>query len=717
MRIPRATVDFESRSARSLRTTGAWRYSIDPSTDILCLAFRLAHWEKDRTGLWHPAFPHLGIEEPEDFSDILELVQWVQSGGLLEAHNVWFERCMWGNILAPRFGFPVVPREQWRCSAAKAAAYTLPRGLDDAADALHLKLSKDPAGAKLIQRLSKPRKSRKKERELWAKQGLQPPAVLWHESKDEFERFWAYCQQDVLVEEAVSEALDDLNPLETRIFLMDQKINDRGFQLDRQAVTTALSLIAEENAKLNTELAEVTDGYVAAATKRADMKVWFASEGLDLNDTQGATLDAVLLDSSLSVRARRAVELMRALGRSSTAKYQRMLDWAGADFRIRGGLLYHGASTGRWSGSGVQPHNFPKLSPKPVGQEKDDPEDMNHLWDALTSEERDFIVTHYKGVMEALSAGLRGAIVAPPGRQLYVADFASIEARVLLWLAEDEDGLQLFRNHEDVYCDMASSIYGYPTNKKDHPTERGMGKIAILGLGYQMGPSKFTDTCAKFGITIAADVYCQECGRGTREHGKETHPFVYTDGDEDVTTSVKVVNAYRTKYWRVKQCWYDQEAAAIAAVQTRQPVQCYNVRWVYRAPFLFCELPSGRRLTYPEPRVKETIMPWGASKPVLSYMGVDPRTRQWKRQTVYGGLLVENIVQAESRDLMAEGMLRAEKTGIYELVLSVHDELVAEAEKGQGSVKEFEALMSKCPRWATGCPVEAEGWTGKRYRK
>jgi DNA polymerase len=264
---------------------------------------------------------------------------------------------------------------------------------------------------------------------------------------------------------------------------------------------------------------------------------------------------------------------------------------------------------------------------------------------------------------------------------------------------------------------MASEIYHRPVTKAD-TKERGIGKIAILGLGYQMGPSKFCDTCEKGGSPIVEDVYCEECEKGSKGHQKETHPFTFSDGDdEDTMTAVKVVDAYRAKYWRVVQLWADQEAAAMAAVESRMPVQAGKVRWEYKAPFLFCELPSGRRLAYCEPRVKTQLMPWGKYKPVLSYMGVDSYTHQWKRQSVYGGLLTENIVQAISRDLMAAGMLRAEATGAYQLVLSVHDEEIAEAIEGTGSVSEFEALMAKCPPWATGCPVEAEGWTGKRYHK
>lgn len=672
-----ATVDFETRSTCNLRKSGAWRYSIHPTTEILCLSYRLPYWESGRTALWHPAFPHLGIDESQDYADCVELLEWIEEGGLVEAHGAWFEVSIWTNILAPRFGWPLPAVSQWRCSAAKAASHALPRGLDAAAGALRLRERKDLVGGKVMKKITKPRKSRKKEREAWDAAGVAHPTILWHEDIDVLWQVWQYCRQDVLTEEAVSAALPDLSPEEQWIFELDLTINLRGFQLDPQAVKVALRLIAQETKRLNAELVEITEGAVAKATARAQMLRWLATQDVHLFDTQKKTIDDLLSSQQeLPVKARRALEILRTLGQSSTAKYEAMRDWAGADARVRGGLVYHGASTGRWTGSGVQPHNFPKGKAK----------DVDALWTLLKSGDIQAIAAAYGSVMTALSYGLRGAIVARKGHQLYVADYASIEARVLVWLAGDENALTIFRTGADIYCDMAESIYGYPCNKKDHPTERGLGKIAILGLGYQMGASRFVDTCAVSGITIEEDF------------------------------AQNVVNAYRDKYWRVKQLWWDQEAAAIQAVRQRRRVMCQGIAWEVIGSFLYATLPSGRRLAYMDPMVRPKTMPWGAVKDQLSYMGVDSYTRQWKRQSTYGGMIVENLVQAISRDLMAAAIARCVGT-VYAVVLSVHDELVAEAPLGAGSVHEFERLMATCPDWATGCPVEAEGWVGTRYRK
>lgn len=688
MRTPRATIDFETRSACSIKNCGSWRYSLDSSTQPLCLAYRLPHWEVGRTGLWHPAFRHLGMPESRDYDTFIELMEWVQAGEPIEAHNAWFERGIWQNIMVPEFGWPAIEPHQWRCSASKAAACAFPRKLEDATNALRLSERKDDAGHKVMKKMAKPRKARKAEREQFSlfEEGAVP--TLYFEDRHLMEQLFAYCRQDVLAEEALSAHLPDLSPSEQGLYLLDQTVNERGFQLDMEAVARALKLVAAEAGTLNAELTGLTNGLVTKATQRDKLKAWFLQEGLYLDNTQAGTLDELLAAVEAGHRpdihgaVLRALQILRTLGRSSTAKYEAMQNWAApADGRVRGGLLFHGATTGRWSGAGVQPHNFPKGSLKKVSQDD--------LWVDLKARTRTDITAKYRSVMEALSHGLRGAIVAGPGKQLYVADYASIEARVLLWVAGDEEHLNLFRNNLDPYLDMANSIYGYPCTKEDHPKERGVGKIAILGLGYQMGAGKFVDTCAKGGVDI------------------------------DDEFSEQVVQAYRAKYWRVKRLWGEMENAAIQAVLTGRVTHCGPVSFSVdrHLKFLFCTLPSGRRLCYPFPQVRPKMTPWGEERNSLHYKGVNPITRQWGSQSSYGGMRVENVVQAIARDIMAEAMVRAEDSEVYLPILTIHDEIVAEAPDGLGSVHEFEALMSAAPIWAPDCPIAAEGWVGHRYHK
>ncbi len=682
----KASIDFETRSACSLRKSGAWRYAEDPTTEILCMAYRLPYWADGRTELWTPGFQELGIPPGENFDSLLELFEWIEGGGLVEAHNAWFERSIWTNIATPLFSFPSISSNQWRCSAAKAAAHALPRGLEDALAALRLGLSKDTEGGKVMMKMTKPRKPRKAEREAWAAaHGTEPHKLLYWEDHELIARLFQYCRADILAEEALSAALPDLDEQETAIYLLDQTINQRGFQLDMGAVGTALKLIAGEQKLINNELLTLTGGKVAKATQRAQMIEWFCSEGLEIPDTRKETVRDYLSPEyatfhTITPEAKRGLELLQSMARSSTAKFKAMQSWASGDGRVRGGLVYHGAKTGRWSGAGIQPQNFPKGTVKGFK--------VDEAWTLLKTRNRTKIVAQYGDVLEALSAGLRGAITATPGKRLFVADYASIEARVLLWLADDQDALEVFRQGKDIYLEMASEIYGYECNKVDHGSERALGKVAILGLGYQMGWSKFTATCESWGIPIT---------------------------DELAQT---VVNAYRAKFWRVKEMWNAQEAAAIEAIRSKgDDHPCGQVLWFVKGRFLYCELPSGRRLAYPDSKIEMRPTPWGEKKETVTFKGVEPVIRKWLRQHTYGGSIVENITQAVSRDLLAEAMQRCEASGIYMPVLSVHDEIVTEANESVTDVAAFTQLMVELPAWADGCPVEAESWCGFRYKK
>lgn len=679
---PKATVDFETRSAVELLDTGAWVYSLHPTTGVLCFVYRLPYWEEDRTELWHPAFPELGIEEAPL---PVELFNWLASGGLIEAHNSFFERSIWLNQMVAKFNWPEVPHKAWRCSAAKAAVFALPRGLEGLCKVLKTRHQKDKVGSKTMLKMAKPRKLLKKERKALEAQGIDPDGQLWwHETYEMLEVLFAYCRTDVLAEEEASSLLRDLSAEETDVFLMDQWINQRGVQIDQAAVETALELVGGIYTELNAELIQVvqesgSEIEITKATQRARILAWLNEQGVPIMDTQGPTVDEWLKRKDLKPSALRMLELMRALGRSSTAKYVAMQEWSDPrDGRARGMLLYHGAGTGRWSGAGPQPHNFPR----------GDIKNMSLAWDAIHTKDILLIETLYEDLMTVLSHALRGAIIPSPGKELIAADYAAIEARVIFWLADDQAALDIFRRGDCIYCDMATDIYKRVITKANF-NERQMGKQTILGLGFQMGWKKFIDTCAKYGIFLEPEF------------------------------AQYVVNLYRSKYWRVKKMWSDQEQAAIEAIRSGRQIRCGRIVWKVIDRFLHCKLPSGRVLSYCDPVLIKKPMPWDKNdlRDAISFMGVDPQTKQWRRTDTYGGTLVENIVQATARDLMADAMLRCEKTGVYDVVLSVHDELITEVVKGKGSVKELETLMSIVPAWADGCPVKAEGWAGLRYKK
>ena len=264
-----------------------------------------------------------------------------------------------------------------------------------------------------------------------------------------------------------------------------------------------------------------------------------------------------------------------------------------------------------------------------------------------------------------------------------------------MWFAGEKEALEVFRKGEDIYKLMASEIFKKPVSQITEE-QRFIGKQVILGLGFQMGAEKFKKNMyEQFNVKI------------TLEFAKEA------------------VSIYRKKYSKVKKLWKETNDAAMDAVLfPGKRFYCASDKIYYifsRADnFLYCVLPSGRKIGYYSPRVKEVPPPksWNSDKLLkqLQFMGKYPQGNKWGRQTTYGGSLVENFDQGSMRDVMANGMLNAEAEG-YEQLFTVHDESIALVDKDFGSVKHYEKVLAIIPSWAKGLPVVAEGWEGKRYRK
>ena len=656
-------MDFETRSKVNLKQVGLYVYADNPSTEVLCLAYA---FDDEPVQLWHSERPgHPALPLPTEL-----LLALSDPANVVEAHNANFERVIYRSKLVPH-GWPSIHDSAWRCSAAKAAAHNLPRSLDMASGAMGLPLKKDKEGHKLMLKMCKPRTPTKND-----------PAI-WREKPEDFARLFDYCRRDVVVERMLSERLRDLSPLEQEVFQEDMQMNERGIAIDRPAIHKALNVISAMTDKLNAELEQITKGELTKASQRKRLLDWLIDMGVEISDTTGiSTLAAIEIekaDPNPSPIIIRVLEICRAVNRTSTAKYRAMnYRSCSTDDRLRGTLLYHGAGTGRWSGAGIQPHNFPRGTTEDLHMEK--------AWDSIMRTDETGLEMLYGDVMELMSSTLRGAMIAPPGHDLIVGDYSSVEARVLAWHAYDKKALKLFRNHGDPYIDLAKDIYdiAYAEVTK---AQRMIGKQAELGLGFGMGWRKFKDTCKKYGIEI------------TEEFSKE------------------VVEIYRTKHKAIADWWVACNTAAMDAIKNPGKIFYANrVKYVVKGQFLWCALPSGRNLAYYRPKIEPRETPWKEMRPTITYMGMHALTNQWVRMSSYGGKLVENIVQATARDLMAEAILRCRGT-VYALLLSVHDELIAQVLEGQGSVKEFETIMSILPDWAKGCPVTAEGWRGKRYKK
>lgn len=658
-------LDFETRSEVDLRKCGAAVYARHPSTQVLCAAWKLGplcELRETPTRVWSPFFSPIPRELLQTLFDPTVICV---------AHNAMFEQ-----LIAPIVFFhggdtvynpDCCDPTRWICTASLAAACALPRKLEEACNALGLSVRKDMEGHRLMLKLSKPRKPTKNNK------------AKWHTKKSDLNRLMRYCATDVDASTELLLSLPPLNPKERRIWELDQTINHRGFCVDSAAVSKALGLIQEETARLNQETKNLTIGEVGSTRQRDATLGWLNRGGLGLPNLQAKTVEMALASISAEAMplARRVLEIRQSISKSSTAKYQKLAHQMADDGKIRDQLFYHGASTGRWTGRGVQVQNFPRAAHK----------DIELAIETLAAGDLEWIGLVYGDPMEFLSRCLRNMIVAPAGYSFYCGDYASIETRVLFWVAGHERGLKHYRRHADLYREMAAMIYRIPLDEVTK-AQREVGKRAILGCGYGMGHKKFWATCNQYGQEVSPEL------------------------------ARAAVVAYRTLHYPVPDLWNEiQRAAIYATLNPQTRVTINHTKWSLAKDFLWCELPSKRMLAYYKPTVRYELTPWGERAPKLYHWSVNPKTKKWENAATYGGKLTENVVQAIARDIMAEAMLRLEKAG-FEVVLSVHDELLTQARSGPSfDLEEFTQLMAETPGWGTEIPIEVEGWTGARYRK
>lgn len=655
---PTPTMDFETFSEVDVKKVGAFRYATDPSTEVLCLAFDLC----DGKGVqeW---FPDMGAPPTP-------LVEHIKAGGIVAAHNAEFEFAVWQYCCRRKYGFPPIELPQLHCTAAKGAALSLPRDLDGLSNALDASVKKDKEGHRLMLKMSRPRKPTKTN-----------PSTR-HNDWDDFEKLMAYCADDVRSEMASDVLMLPLSSSEQKMWELTTRINERGIFCDLPNVKTAMGFAKQFENELLEELKELTNGEVRTAKQIEALRLWLCNNSkIHFENVQAKTIRDTLgqiergeLHERPSEKVIRVLEIRSLLGKSSITKLVRMVQMAGLDARIRGTLLYHGAGTGRWAGRGIQPQNFPR----------GDVKDWETLFDVLEMGDFEFFKTLYPDVFGALASSLRGMLCAPETKEFLAADFSAIEARVLFWVAQEDTGLSLYYNNEDPYVAMAAVIFGVPISKVTKEM-RQLGKQAVLGCGYGMGAPKFQATCLGYDMDVSLDL------------------------------AKKAVEAYRYKFPNVKAFWYALESAMRVCIQQKKTTQCGRIKFQMRGKFCQMVLPSGRRISYYQPRVDLVQSPWGP-KGQISYMSVNSQTRKFMREKTYGGKIVENCVQGIARDVMAEAMWRVEHSGAP-VVTTVHDEVVSEIEKGAMTLKKFEELMARAPKWADGLPLQVEGWQGKRFRK
>ena len=545
----------------------------------------------------------------------------------------------------------------------------LPARLSLAADALELCNRKDAAGERLMHQTSKPRRAHKDE---------DPSQVYWFDDDARLQRLSAHCKQDVEVERELYNRLPPLSPAEQSRWELSCKINDRGFYVDRKFAGAARQIAQAAVPEIDQEIAEITGGDVTSINQVARLTAWLQAHGCTLQKLDRAAVERQLGKDDLPPTVRRALELRLGGAQAAVKKIDALLARAGADDRIRGGFRYHGAGTGRWTGEGFQAQNLKR----PVV------DDLNSAIAAVATGSYEHLRRSYPRPLAVIGDCSRAMICAATGKTLIGADFSSIESRVLAWVAGEEWKLDSYRRYDathdprdEPYCITACRIFNKPigTYTKDSP-ERNVGKTCDLAFGYAGGINAFR----KF-----SDQFTDEQVKQFNKDWRSAHP-------------------------EIKRLWYRLDRAAWTAVQQRgRTVRCSVVTFRCDGTFLRLKLPSGRKLSYPQPRII-------GDEREQHVVFADNAAGQFQDcrhgQGAYGGLWTENVVSSIARDLLADAMLRIEAAG-YPIVLHVHDEAVAEVPIGFGSTDEFTHLMIRKPAWALDLPIAAKAWIGKRYTK
>lgn len=577
---------------------------------------------------------------------------------LKTAFNAQFERVCLSRYLGYPTGTYLDP-SSWHCTMVWAATLGLPLSLEGVGAVLGLEKQKLKEGKDLIRYFCTPAKTRDGD-------------TFRHYPTDAPEKwalFKAYNLRDVETEMAIQDRLAKfpVKESEWRNYVLDQQINDRGIRLDLALVQQTIAC-DEQFKQAHMEMAKAVTG-LDNPNSPAQLKAWLAEQGVEVESLSKASVLDLLESASGEVEL--ALSLRQELAKSSVKKYTAMQTVVGADSRARGLIQFYGANrTGRYAGRLIQVQNLPQ----------------NHLpdLDAARSLVKDgqfsALEMLYDSVPLVLSELIRTAFVPKPGCRFFVADFAAIEARVIAWIAGEQWRQEVFANGGDIYCASASAMFHVPVEKHGQNAHlRQRGKIAELALGY--------------GGAVGALKAMGALNYGVAE--QELQPLV---------------DAWRQANPMIVRLWWDVDAAAKTCVAEKTVTTCHGITFEYKSGMMFVTLPSGRKLAYVKPKLGENRFGGEA----VTYEGVGTQ-KKWLRLETYGPKLVENIVQATARDILAEAMLRLDAKG-YRIVMHVHDEAVIEA-PAETDLTDICVTMGQQPRWADGLLLRADGYVCDFYKK
>ena len=646
------SIDIETFSDIDLGKCGVYRYTDSPNFDILLFAYSIDEGPVSLVDLAS------GEELPE------KIVEAILSEDIIKtAFNANFERVALMRYLSRKLSKDVyLNPSSWRCSEVQAAMLGLPLHLEGVAKVLRLEVQKMAEGKPLIRYFCIP---------------CNPTAAnggrtrnLPSDAPDKWELFKQYNIRDVEVELEIRKKIKDypIPESEQALYELDQRINDRGFRADMNFVMQAISCDKQFTVVATERAYELTG--LDNPNSVSQLKDWLSERGVEVESLSKKNVKELVSETEGEVEE--ALKLRLLMAKTSVRKYEAIERAVCSDGRVHGLFQFYGANrTGRFAGRLVQVQNLPQ----------------NHLVDLklasdLVKEGRfDDLQMLFGNTPGVLSELIRTAFIPKEGHRFIVADFSAIEARVLSWLAGEKWRLEVFQSHGKIYEASASQMFHVPIDEitKGSPL-RQKGKISELACGYGGGVGALKSM-------------------GALEMGVEEHELQ------------GLIDNWRRANPHIVNFWWEVDKMAIKAVKERTRTRTHGIIFTYKSGMLFVRLPSGRDLVY----VKPKLMLNKFGREGLTYEGIGT-TKKWERIETYGPKIVENIVQAASRDLLAGAMLRLDKAG-FAIVAHVHDEVICEVPMGESSVEEVCSIMSESPKWSEGLPLDADGYECDFYQK
>lgn len=666
-------IDFETYSETDIKKAGIYKYCEDKNFEILLCGYM---WDTDTEVTIIDLTKEDGLIEFKTlFSEVLN-----DEEIIVVAHNATFER-----ICLREYGIDISPM-RFFCTANMSLYCGMPPSLEAVSNILNLDDKKKGTGKNLIRYFSVPCKPTKTN-------GGRTRNLPEHAPED-WEEFIDYLRYDVLAEKEIFTKLSrfEFPEMEQRIYAADQRINDYGIKVDVELATAAKDMDAEYKERLANSMEEK---YGIQSLKSMPQLKGFIKErtGVTVESLDKKSMDAVIstvnkLANVTEVNKSAVLEVLaarREVGKTSNAKYTAILESYGRGDRVRGLFRYYGANrTGRWAGRLVQLQNLPQ----------NHIEELEEARCVAKMHDLDFLEMFDSQPTHILSQLIRTAFIAPEGYTYSVADFSAIEARVIAWVANEEWRIELFADpSSDIYCASASKMFGVPVHKGDELRQRG--KVAELALGYGGGINALTTMDTKGALT------------------EEEKP--------------QILLKWRESNKQIVSLWRSLETAAKKCIGTRKPQtfvinEVAEITFRYESGAMTVELPSGRKLFYPSARLgRKIIHGVGGDFEVedITYMGQNQTTGKWEKLSTYGGKLTENVIQAISRDLLANAIFKVFDLG-YNIVLHVHDEIAAEIPKDGNEEKVLQVMsdaMCEAPSWANGLPLKAAGYITDYYKK